>query len=71
MIVEYNGNRDRNEISEISKSLRIGDSKALNKYIESIEPGIDLNITIETPRGGSIETFLPLNIKFFWPDSRF
>jgi hypothetical protein len=71
MIVEYNGNRDRNHISEISKSLRIGDSKALNKYIESIEPGIDLNITIETPRGGSIETFLPLNIKFFWPDSRF
>jgi hypothetical protein len=70
MIVEYNGNRDRNDISEISKSLRIGDSKALNKYIESIEPGIDLNITVQTPRGGSIETFLPLNIKFFWPDSR-
>jgi hypothetical protein len=70
MIVEYNGNRDRNDISEISKSLRIGDSKALNKYIESIEPGVDLNITVQTPRGGSIETFLPLNIKFFWPDSR-
>jgi len=70
MIVEYNGNRDRNDISEISKSLRIGDSKAFNKYIESIEPGVDLNITVQTPRGGSIETFLPLNIKFFWPDSR-
>jgi hypothetical protein len=70
MIVEYNGNRDRNDISEISKSLRIGDSKALNKYIESIEPGVDLNITVQTPRGGSIKTFLPLNIKFFWPDSR-
>lgn len=70
MIVEVDGDRDRNLISNLSKSMRIGDSKALLKYISTIEPGIDLNISVPTPRGGSIDTFLPLNIKFFWPDAR-
>jgi hypothetical protein len=70
MIVEIDGDRDRNLISNLSKSMRIGDSKALLKYISTIEPGIDLNISVPTPRGGSIDTFLPLNIKFFWPDAR-
>lgn len=70
MIVEVDGDRDRNLISNLSKSMRIGDSKALLKYISTIEPSIDLNISVPTPRGGSIDTFLPLNIKFFWPDAR-
>lgn len=70
MIVEVDGDGDRNIISNLSKSMRIGDSKALLKYVSSIEPGIDLNISVLTPRGGSIDTFLPLNIKFFWPDAR-
>ena len=70
MIVEVDGERNRNIISNLSKSMRIGDSKALLKYVSTIEPGIDLNISVPTPRGGSIDTFLPLNIKFFWPDAR-
>lgn len=70
MIVEVDGDRDRNIISNLSKSMRIGDSKALLKYVSTIEPGVDLNISVPTPRGGSIDTFLPLNIKFFWPDAR-
>jgi len=27
-----------------------------------------LNIEVRTPGGGSIKTFLPLNLKFFWPN---
>lgn len=68
MIVEINGSRDRNEIREFSNSIRIRDSREFNDYLNKIECGIDLNITVGTPGGGSVETFLPLNLKFFWPN---
>lgn len=70
MIVEVNGSRDRGVIRDIANSMRISDSRAFNTFAETIDCGVDLNITVETPGGGSIATFLPLNIKFFWPDSR-
>jgi hypothetical protein len=67
-IVEVNGVRDRNSIKEFVQNLRIQDAKTLRDYIEKIESGIELEIEIQTPRGGSIKTFLPLNLKFFWPN---
>jgi len=69
-LVEVNGNRDKNYLKDFSNSMRIGDARALNDYIEKIESGIDLNIEVTTPGGGSIATFLPLNISFFWPNFR-
>ena len=68
IIAEVNGKRDRNYIKDFVNSMRIADSKALNNYIESIESGIDLKIEVETPGGGSLNTFLPLTTKFFWPN---
>ena len=68
MIVEVNGSRDRNIIKDFVSAIRIKDGKDFTKYVESIEPGIDLNITVGTPGGGSVDTFLPLNTQFFWPD---
>ena len=70
MIIEVNGSRDRNVIKDFVSSIRIKDGKDFNKYVESIESGIDLNITVGTPGGGSVDTFLPLNLGFFWPDFR-
>lgn len=70
IIVEVNGSRDKNFIKEYSKNMRIGDSKALNEYFDKIQSGVDLNIEVGTPGGGSVKTFLPLNINFFWPDAR-
>jgi hypothetical protein len=70
MIVEINGSRDRRSIKDFVSSIRIKDGKDFNKYVESIESGIDLNITVGTPGGGSVDTFLPLNLGFFWPDFR-
>ena len=70
MIVEVNGTRDINTIKDFVSSIRIKDGKDFNKYVEEIEPGIDLNITVGTPGGGSVDTFLPLNTQFFWPDFR-
>ena len=68
MIVEVNGNRDRGMIRDIANSMRISDARAFDAYVDSIESGIDLNIEVETPGGGSVVTFLPLNFNFFWPN---
>jgi len=67
-IIEVNGTRDRNVIREFANSIRIRDAKDFTNYIEKIESGIDLNIEVRTPGGGSVKTFLPLNVKFFWPN---
>lgn len=67
-IVEVNGDRNQGVIKDFVTSMRIKDAKDLRDYIQSIESGIDLELEIATPRGGSIKTFLPLNVKFFWPD---
>lgn len=70
MIVEVNGNRDRDYVKSFINNIRIKDGKDFSKYTDEIESGVDLNITVETPGGGSVDTFLPLNLGFFWPDFR-
>ena len=68
MIVEVNGERDKNIIKDFVNTIRIQDGKDFNEYLTKIESGIDLNLDIKTPGGGSIATFLPLNFNFFWPN---
>jgi hypothetical protein len=67
-IVDVDGNRDRNFINQFVDNMRILDSKQLRKYMNDISCGIDMNINVQTPGGESIKTFLPLTVKFFWPD---
>ena len=66
-IVEVNGQRDKRYIKEFVDGMRVLDGKKLRDYIDDIESGVDLNIEIGTPGGGSVKTFLPLNVNFFWP----
>ena len=66
-IVEVNGEVNKNHIKDFVLKMRIGDSRGLRNYINEIESGMDMNITVGTPGGGSIKTFLPLNYTFFWP----
>jgi len=67
-VVEVNGVRDKNYIREFVQNIRIADSKKLRDYIDKIEPNVDLEINVSTPGGGTMKTFLPLNVSFFWPD---
>lgn len=67
-IIEANGNRDTNYVLDYVQRMRIPDSDAFKKYVDSIESGVDLNLRVGTPGGEFIETFLPLNFKFFWPN---
>jgi hypothetical protein len=70
-VMDENNNwiTDTNQIKNFASNLRPLISNDLLKYIDSIESGMDLEIEVSTPRGGSIKTFLPLNKKFFWPNS--
>jgi hypothetical protein len=67
-IVEYNGNRDKEYIKNVVSIMRVGDSRALRKYINEIESGMDMNIEVQIPGGGSFTTFLPIDTTFFWPE---
>jgi hypothetical protein len=67
-LIEVNSERNKGIIKDFIQTMRVGDAKGLRNYIDSIESGVDLNIEVGTPGGGSIKTFLPLNFRFFWPD---
>lgn len=67
-IVSVNGERNPEFIRDYTSTIRISDAKKLTEYIEKIESGIDLNVTVGTPGGGSVTSFLPLNFNFFWPN---
>lgn len=69
-IVEVNGSRDKSFVSKFASTLRLKDGADLREYINKIESGVDLDITVGTPGGGSVDTFLPLNVNFFWPNIR-
>jgi hypothetical protein len=66
MIMEVDGIRDKIKISTLLNKIPLGDSLALKKYYADIEPGIDLNVDVRIPGGGSIKTFLPIGPNFFW-----
>lgn len=67
-IKAINGNYDRNVVEAFVDQMLLGDLKEFRKYVDSIESGMDMNLTVGTPGGESIKTFLPLNFNFFWPE---
>lgn len=67
-IVSVNGDTSKQVISELADDMRIMDASNFRKYIEEIESGVDLRIEVPTPGGSRVTRFLPLNIRFFWPD---
>jgi hypothetical protein len=67
-IVSYNGVTEPVQLASLISRIRLGDIRLFRKYVEKVESGMDMNITVGTPGGESITTFLPLNLTFFWPD---
>lgn len=64
-IVEIDGERDKVKVLLQIQKLPLKDSIEFKKYANSIEPGIDFSITVETPGGESIDTFLNIRPDFF------
>tara|TARA_R100000900_G_scaffold110847_1_gene86532 strand:+ start:57 stop:836 length:780 start_codon:yes stop_codon:yes gene_type:complete len=69
-IVEVDGNRDKSYIEQFVNYLPAGDSLDLRKYIDDIEPGIDLRADVESPSGAVFRSLVPITVQFFWPNVR-
>jgi hypothetical protein len=68
-LVAVGGSRDTKDIRQfVENQLLAVDSRALRKYIDSIQPGIDLKFYPENGPSGGVT--LPIGLTFFWPDFR-
>lgn len=69
-IISVNDITDRAKIKAFVRSMRARDSLALRRYMDSIEPGIDMKSDMECNFCGErSEVRLPLGANFFWPDT--
>lgn len=69
-IVEIAGVTDRSKINNFIRNMPARDSRALRKYIDEQEPGIEMSSWFDcTACGESSEVNVPLGASFFWPDS--
>ena len=68
-IVSLNGETDKNKISQAVNNMRASDSRALRRFIDDIEPGVQMKQTVSCPHCvEESEVNVPLGISFFWPD---
>lgn len=67
-IVSVNGDTNPDTIRSFSETMRIGDKTKFEEHLKTINCGVDMNITVRTPGDGSVNRFLPINVKFFWPN---
>ena len=70
-ILSVNGNYEPKSVRDfIDNSLLARDARALRKYINEIQPGLDMKTEIEF-KDGYIESNvnLPIGLNFFWPDA--
>lgn len=69
-IVEVEGVKDRNKIAQFVRSMPAGDSRALRKFMDDFEPGIEMKSPLTCSScGETSEVRLPLGASFFWPDA--
>lgn len=62
--------KDKNKIAQFVKNMPAGDSRALRKFMDDNEPGIEMKawMTCESCSEQS-EVRLPIGASFFWPDT--
>jgi hypothetical protein len=67
-ITEIDGDRDKSKIAQFIEKMRAGDSLALRKYSDEIEPGVDLMVAVEGPSGETFQSYIRIGANFFWPN---
>jgi hypothetical protein len=69
-IVAIDGNTDRNMIAQFVKFMPARDSLALRKYIDAIEPTIEMKADFTCVSCAHSEVMsIPMGPSFFWPDA--
>jgi hypothetical protein len=68
-IISINGETDRSKIAQMVNNMRASDSRALRKFLDEVEPGIDMKQEVTCPQCSvPSEVSVPLGMNFFWPD---
>ena len=68
-VVSINGESERSRVKYLVENMRALDSRALRKYIDDIEPGVDMSQKILCSACDTqSEVVMPLGMSFFWPD---
>ena len=67
MIQAVEGKTDKIWISQFVDHMPASDSLSLRKYIDKIEPGVDMEYTFTSPSGNVFKQNVPVNIVFFFP----
>ena len=70
VVTSVNGDTDSKTVREfVDGYLLAKDARALREHINSIQPDIDLSVTVETGLGDSEEITVPITLNFFFPDA--
>ena len=70
IITSINGDYEKSTIREfIDTKLLARDSRALRKYINKVQPDVNLSYDYENDNGDIINIPIPIGINFFWPDA--
>tara|TARA_R110000803_G_scaffold47825_9_gene99655 strand:- start:12321 stop:13079 length:759 start_codon:yes stop_codon:yes gene_type:complete len=67
-IMDVEGETNKSYIQQFVQYMPAGDSLELRKYMEEIEPGIDLRVEVEAPSGAVFRSIVPITVRFFWPN---
>lgn len=68
-ITEINGETDKQKLAQIIQNMSSRDTRALRKYMDDIEPAVDLKQSIICPScDAQSEVTMPLGMSFLWPD---
>lgn len=69
-ILSIDGLTDKGRIGAFIRNMPAADSRALRKYMDSNEPGIDMTTKTVCPLcAEEQEVEMPIGVKFFWPDA--
>lgn len=69
-VVSIGEDRDPQKLAYAIQNMSAGDSRALRKYIDRVEPGLKMRQMIECEFcGEQSEVNVPLGLTFFWPDA--
>jgi hypothetical protein len=71
-IVSVDGNKDQKFIRDfVDNGILASDARALRKFIEGIQPGVNLSVEVtDRETGEPFQVDTPIGIQFFWPDAK-
>jgi len=71
LVTSINGVRDQKDIRDFVNNYFLArDAREFRKYYNTLNPDLDLSITLINSNGEEEDTDLPIGLTFFWPDAR-